>query len=243
MLHALKILLLQARYAEDAARFDERQSFADRCSLPLENIVPFDLLNGTPTLAQVRQYDALMIGGSGEFYVSKRNLPGFEAVVDLLGEVTAVSHPTFASCFGFQLLTHALGGEIIYDPDSMEIGTYPVTLTEAGKQDELFCYLPATFNAQLGRKDRAIRLPENSVHLAGSDLAPYQALRVPNKPIWGAQFHPELTRAENLARFNRYLDDYAGVLDKTEMQEAVARFKESPETEALIGRFLRVVFG
>jgi GMP synthase (glutamine-hydrolysing) len=243
MQQSLQILLWQARHENDLAKHDERQSFADRCGLPLENVTPFDLLKATPTLAQVQQYDVLMIGGSGDFYVSKRNLPGFEAVVALLGEVTAVSHPTFASCFGFQLLTHALGGEIIYDPDNMEVGTYPVTLTEAGKRDELFGYLPETFAAQLGRKDRAVNLPETAVHLASSERAPYQAIRVADKPIWGAQFHPELTKEENLARFNRYLADYAGVLDETEMEETVARFQESPETEALIGRFLRVVFG
>ncbi len=179
MQNLLKILLLQARKEDDPAQFDERKAFADRCGLPLEQVVVFDLLRGTPTLAQVRQYDALMIGGSGEFYVSKRNLPDFEQVVDLLEEITAISHPTFASCFGFQLLTHALGGEIIYDPDSMEIGTYPVSLTEAGKQDELFGFFPDTFNAQLGRKDRAVSLPKTAVHLAGSARAPYQALRVP----------------------------------------------------------------
>jgi GMP synthase (glutamine-hydrolysing) len=242
MRNSLKILLLQARNPNDLARLDERQSFAERCGLPLENVVPFDLLTGTPTLTQVRQYDALMIGGSGDYYVSKRNLPGFEAVVALLGEVTAVSHPTFASCFGFQLLAFALGGEIIHDPDNIEVGTYPVTLTDAGKKDDLFSCFPETFAAQLGRKDRAISLPETVVHLAGSERAPFQALRVPGKPIWGTQFHPELTKAENLARFNRYLNAYAGVLDEIEMQEALARFKESSETEALIGRFLHIVF-
>ena len=243
MQQTLKILLLQARYENDPVGADERKSFGERCGLPLENIVPFDLLNGVPLMTQVRQYDALMLGGSGDFYVSKRNLPGFEKVVELLREVTAVSHPTFASCFGFQLLTHALGGEIIHDPDNIEIGTYPVTLTEAGKQDELFSYFPETFNAQLGRKDRAVYLPQTVTHLAGSERAPYQALRVPGKPIWGTQFHPELTRAENLARFNRYLDDYAGVLDEAEMKKTVSRFQESPETEKLIGRFLQIVFG
>lgn len=242
MQNSLKILLLQARHENDPAGPDERRSFADRCGLPLENVVPFDLLKGTPSLTHVREYDALMIGGSGDFYVSKRNLPGFKVVVELLGEVTAVSHPTFASCFGFQLLAHALSGEIIHDPDNIEIGTYPVTLTAAGREDELFSYFPETFNAQLGRKDRAIRLPGDVIHLAGSERAPFQALRVPEKPIWGTQFHPELTGAENLARFNRYLADYAGVLDEAEMKEAVARFQESPETEDLIGRFLQIVF-
>ncbi|PID87164.1 MAG: aminotransferase [Chloroflexi bacterium] len=243
MLQSLKILLLQARRQDDPAQFNERKSFADRCGLALENIVPFDLLTHTPTLAQVQQYDALMVGGSGEFYVSKRNLPGFEKLVDLLGEVTAVSHPTFASCFGFQLLAYALGGEIIYDPGSMEVGTYPVTLTEAGRGDELFGTLPETFNAQLGRKDRVMHLPESALHLAGSERAPFQALRIDQKPIWATQFHPELTKSENLARFHRYVDGYVGVMTETEMKETLSGFQESPETATLMGHFLQVVFG
>jgi len=243
MERSLKILLLQARLDDDPAKGDEHQSFAKRSGLPLENIEPFNLLEGTPTLAYVQRFDALLIGGSGDFYVSKQNLPGFNALVALLGEVTAVSHPTFASCFGFQLLAHALGGEIIYDPDSMEVGTYPVMLTEAGKQDELFGYLPEMFNAQLGRKDRAVRLPETAVHLAASQQAPFQALRVAEKPIWGTQFHPELTKHENLARFHRYAEGYSGIMDEAEMRKTLDRFQESPETENLIGNFLQIVFG
>jgi GMP synthase (glutamine-hydrolysing) len=239
----LKILLLQARHADDLARVEERQSFADHAGLALEQIEPFDLLSGPPALAQIRHFDALMIGGSGSFSVSQNNLPGQEALLDVLAEVVAVGQPTFASCFGFHLLVEALGGEVVYDPTRMEVGTYELALAEDGRADELFRALPPRFLAQLGHKDRASRLPEGVVNLAASDLSPYQAFRVPDRPIWATQFHPELSGPENLLRFHRYTDEYAAIYGPAELQAVLDRFADSPETDALIRRFLDVVFG
>ncbi|MFQ5399271.1 MAG: type 1 glutamine amidotransferase [Anaerolineae bacterium] len=238
----IKFLLLQARHADDTARLEERQSFAELTGVSFENVIPHDLLSSAPTLAQVRRYDALMVGGSGEYYVSKANLPRFPAVLELLAEVAAVGHPLFASCFGFQLLVKALGGEIVYDPDGIEVGTFELALTDDGRADELFSTLPDRFRAQLGRKDRASRLPPGVLHLASSRFAPYQALRVPGQPIWATQFHPELTKEENLKRFRRYLDGYASTMSPEELQETLDRFDHSPEANELLRRFVKIVF-
>lgn len=236
------ILLLQARHQDDLARQEERQSFADRADLSIEQIIPHDLLESPPSLAQIRQYDALMIGGSGAFSVSQDNLPNQPAILEVLAEVVEIGHPTFASCFGFHLLVSALGGEIIYDPEHMEVGTYELTLSELGAEDMLFNYLPPTFQAQLGHKDRATRLPGGVINLAASANAPYQALRFPGKPIWATQFHPELTGAENLLRFHRYTAEYAAIYGPAELKSVLDRFTESPETDELIARFLNTVF-
>ena len=240
---SLKILLLQARNHGDQARVEERQSFAARAGLDVEQIIPYDLLAGTPSLGEVLRYDALMVGGSGDYYVSKQNLPGFLEVLELLREVVAYDHPTFASCFGFQLMVQALGGKIIFDPPNIEVGTYELTLTAAGQKDELLGTLPSRFSAQLGRKDRAARLPADTIHLASSERCPFQAFRIPDKPIWATQFHPELTGAENLARFHRYQKGYGSVMSTTERQQTLKRFRDSPETELLIPRLLELVFG
>ena len=240
---SLKILLLQARNHGDLAKVEERHSFAARAGLDVEQIVPYDLLSGTPSLSEVVNYDALMVGGSGDYYVSKQNLPGFCKVLELLGEVVAHGHPTFASCFGFQLMVQALGGEIIHDAPNTEVGTYELNLTEAGQQDELLGALPPQFLAQLGRKDRAARLPGGSIHLASSERCPFQALRIPGQPIWATQFHPELTGTENLARFHRYQKGYGSVMSEEDQKMTLQRFRDSPETEALIPRFLELVFG
>ncbi len=239
----IKILLLQARKQDDAAKDEERASFAEAVNVLLENIVPFDLLAAAPTLSKIQQFDALMIGGSGDYYVSKKDFPHLPQLLDVLQEVVAAGQPTFASCFGFQLIVQALGGNIIYDPDHMEVGTFPVTLTKAGQADELFSHMPKEFCAQIGRKDRADYLPKGFLHLASSANAPFQALRVPDKPIWATQFHPELTKEENLKRFQRYIGGYASQMSPDELQKTLDRFDDSLEANGLLRRFMTLVFG
>jgi GMP synthase (glutamine-hydrolysing) len=241
--NSLRILLLQARNQHDTAKHDEWRSFALRGGLDEKQIIPYDLLEGPPSLYKIKSCDALMVGGSGEYYVSKGNLPQFDKLLDVLKESVELGHPAFASCFGFQLLVKALGGKIIYDPVATEVGTYQLTLTEDGQNDELLGSLPDRFNAQLGRKDRAERLPDGVLHLVSSDLCPYQAFRIPGKPIWTTQFHPELNMWENKKRFIQYLKGYSEHLSDEERDEKLSHFHESPETEQLIPRFLNLVFG
>ena len=85
---APKLLLLQARYPDDPAKNEEMESFVNKLQLPGERISSYDLLEGPPPLAELLSYDAIMMGGSGEFYVSKRNLPGFDELLHVLKEVT-----------------------------------------------------------------------------------------------------------------------------------------------------------
>jgi len=236
-----KILLLQARRLGDPVALEERDSFAAKAGLPAEQFVLHDLLQGPPKLGHVRRHDALMVGGSGDFYVSKRNLPGFEDLLGMLVDVVDAGHPMFASCFGFQCLVAALGGEIVHDSENTEVGTYRLALTEAGREDPLLSALPVEFMAQLGRKDRAARLPEGVPNLAASRRSPYQAFRIPGSPIWATQFHPELDGRENLKRFRQYLDGYSERMDPEKRRRALDRFEASPETPVLIPRFLDLI--
>ncbi len=239
----LRILLLQAREPDDPIREEERRSFAEKAGLDEESVVPYDLLDGPPSLSEIRQYDALMVGGSGDYYVSKGDLPNFAGVLDVLAEIVNMGHPTFASCFGFQLLVEALGGRVIHDPAAMEVGTYELSLTDHGRRDDLLGTLPGSFRAQLGRKDRAEHLPPGVHHLASSARCPYQAFRVPDKPVWATQFHPEMNEDENRRRFLRYLKGYAGHMNAKDREETLRRFRAGPETTKLIRGFLDLVFG
>ncbi len=236
-----KLLLLQARRPDDPAKQEERASFAARLGLPLDAIVSHDLLLGPPSLETVKQYKAVFIGGAGEFDVSKRNLPHFEATQQRLREMVDLGHPLFASCFGFQMLVQALGGNIIPDPENAEVGAFRLYLTPEAREDELFGILPQTFMAQLGHKERAQRMPPGVISLAYSDRVAHEALRVPGKPIWATQFHPELTVEDNLLRFKRYLDIYAKLFTPEEIEATLARFQPSPETEKLLPRFLELI--
>ena len=239
----LKFLLLQARDPDDAAKIEERHSFAEKMGLHVEQLIPYDILSQAPTWQDVQSYDALLIGGSGDYYVSKRNLPHMTASMDFLQTVSSRGKPMFASCFGFQPLVQALGGEVIYDPDNMEVGTYTLTLSQAGETDELLGALPSQFKAQLGHKDRASTLPAEAIHLAGSARCPFQALRIKGQPIWATQFHPELSGAENRARFDQYRAGYGSVMNEVEQQKTLDGFQDSPEATGLLRQFVELVFG
>lgn len=237
----MKLLLLQARNHDDPMGAHEVQCFVDRCDVPPGTIVPHDLLGGPPTMQQVREYDALLIGGSGDYYVSKQNLPHWQPFCDFLLELIASGHPTFASCFGYQSMVHALGGRIVNDPSMTEIGTFELELTGAGRDDPLLGELPPKFPAQMGHKDRATAHPGGIDNLASSARAPLQALRIPGKPIWATQFHPELDRKTNLERFDRYLEGYAKLMSAEEQATARAQFRESPGASALLRKFLTLI--
>jgi GMP synthase (glutamine-hydrolysing) len=239
----LRILLLQARRADDPAREDERRSFAAKALLPVEHFVAHDLLTGPPSMQKVHTCDALMVGGSGDFYVSKQNLPQFPALMEFFNEVVTIGLPILASCFGFHLLAKALGGEVVHDLESMEVGTFELTLSDAGTNDELFSCLPRQFRAQLGHKDRAAELSDKCVTLASSQRVPCQAFRVHGYPVWATQFHPELDVEENRQRFRQYIEGYATFMSVEQREATLRQFRDSPETHGLIRRFLEINFG
>jgi GMP synthase (glutamine-hydrolysing) len=120
------------------------------------------------------------------------------------------------------------------------VGTFDLELTDEGQADPLLGTLPARFEAQLGHNDRAASLPDGVVHLASSRLCAYQALRIPGKPIWATQFHPELDRETNLDRYRRYRANYGVRVAENATAEDV--FRESPESSGLLKDFLDLVF-
>jgi GMP synthase (glutamine-hydrolysing) len=235
----IRVLLLQARVPGDPMKEHELRCFATRLGVPISRLLAHDLLEGPPPLRTVREHDALVIGGSGDYYVSRGDLPHLERTLDLLREVVEIGHPTFGSCFGYHLLVRALGGVVIHDPALSEVGTFELVLTEAGRADPLFSTLPVRFEAQLGHKDRATSHPEGIPNLASSERSPFQALRVPGKPIWATQFHPELDHEASTDRYRTYLAAYGG--GRTDADDAFLRFRPTPDASDLLHRFVRLV--
>ena len=216
----------------------EQRCFADALQIPAESITLHDLLSGAPAQEVVDRHDAVLVGGSGDYSVLGGHdfLPAF---FDFLANVViGQSVPTFASCFGFQALVLAGGGDVVHDESRAEVGTYTLTVTEEGKQDPLFKALTPTFRAQLGHKDHAARLPAGMTNLASSESAPFQALRIDGHPIVATQFHPELTRKANTERYLRYWEAY-GTGNKDD-DPVLKRMAESPESTALLTRWVEM---
>ena len=238
----LKILLLQIRHDIETCQ-EEYLEFVEHSGLTEQNLFVLNPCKQTefnPNI--IDDYDALFVGGSSDATVMKpEDYPFVDSSKKLVRYTYEKSIPVFASCFGFQSLVRALGGELVYDPASTEVGTFELELTEQGKIDPLLGKLPARFDAQMGHKDRAASLADGVVHLASSRLCTFQALRIPGKPIWATQFHPELDRQTNLDRYRQYLANY-GPRSAAEQAAAEAGFRESPDSSGLLTDFLDLVF-
>jgi GMP synthase (glutamine-hydrolysing) len=236
----LGFLLLQVRAPKDPVRDEERDAFAARLGVDSSQIKQIDILNDPLDIGMLADSDAVLVGGAGEFGVLDGQ-PAIDRMVSFLVGTVERSHPIFASCFGFQALVLGLGGEVVCDEDRAEVGTFVLTAAEAAGSDPVFCALPNQFNAQLGHKDRATRLPQGATLLASSSLCPIQAMHIEGTPVYATQFHPELTWTENRRRFERYMDQYGRLFGEEEAQRRLRGHQPSPEANLLLSRFVDAV--
>lgn len=239
-----RILLLQARDADDPMLAHELDCFVERTGVDRNRFHPLNMAALAPEdWPEIAGFDGAMVGGSGDYSVVKGGFDWHRPMLDYTLDIIHHGLPLFASCFGFQAIIQALGGEVVTDDSMAEVGTHEVYLTDGGKEDDFFGALPERFDAQFGHNDSASRVPDELVLLAGTERCPHQAIRMPDKPVWATQFHPELDEEGNKTRYIRYLVNYAHrPLSPTEASARAAEIhRPSPHANALLGRFLDVL--
>ncbi len=219
-------LLISLRDPTDPMAEQERACFAETARHPVAlcsavgRIVPRDVLEDRP---------AVFFGGSGAYSVLDEH-DWIKGMLDLLVHTAEAGIPAYASCFGFQGLALAMGGDVNRDDSRQELGAYEISLTPQAYDDPLFRRLPQSFFAQLGHHDHVDRLPAGVTLLATGDRSYHQAFKVDAAPFWASQFHPELNKATTYARFLHYLDHYAD--DPEEAARIDAEMRAMPETKA-----------
>lgn len=234
-------LLLQSRDATDPMRAHEIACFSAGLGVAAGRIQVVDMLARTPTAEELRAARAVVMGGSGD-YSSLDPHPWIGRMVEFVRETLIPSGiPTFASCFGLQITTLALGGEMMRDPPNREIGSIDLDVTAAATDDPLFAPLPASFVAQAGHTDRAVRLPPGATLLATSPRCEVNAFRVEGRPYWCCQFHPELDADSLAKRYMAYMELYPppDLPAGTPLSEApfLKRLRPSPHATRLLQRF------
>jgi len=235
----LHYLLIQIRTADDPMRTQEVRCFCRALGCRSDQLATFDLLAGTPNQADLQMADAVFIGGSGDYSAAGESA-WLERTLLGLKKLHTLGKPTFASCWGFQALARALGGRCIHDPAHAELGTIPLQLTPAGRDDPLFGELPAHFLAHAGHEDHVVSLPPAAVLLASSPRVAQQAFKFADAPIYGTQFHPELDRQaflERITTYPRYVQQIAGLT----VEQFTDRCQETPAANQLLRRFVENV--
>jgi len=235
-------LLLQSRDLDDPMREHEIACFRRHLGVPEAELVTINVVERLPTREELNRAAGLLMGGSGD-YSCLDDLPWIGRFIDFArAAVLGEGRPTFAACFGFQILVRAMGGEMIRDPAKMEIGTIALDLAPAALQDPLFSRLPRTFMAQVGHQDRATAYAPGVANLATSALCPLHAFRVGNLPVWATQFHPELDAGDVRVRYFRYLAKYKPETTEDGDHEAfLGGLRPSPEASSLLHHFAQWV--
>lgn len=147
------------------------------------------VLDGEP-LPPAADYAGVLVTGSGAMVTERADWS--ERSADWLRDAAEAGQPLFGICYGHQLIAHALGGQVDYNPRGREMGTVPVSLHAGAADDPLFAGLPARFDAHTTHLQTVTAPPPGAQVLATSERDDCQAFRW-GEAAWGVQFHPEFS--------------------------------------------------
>lgn len=231
-----RILLVQIR-DQDVILAEEVESVAKRAGIDSSRIDRLNVVREPISLSAIADVKAVIIGGAGAYSVAE-TYPWTDDLITLCHECANRKIPTFGSCWGHQFIARAFGGTVIHDPDRSEIGTFAVTLTDEGRKDELFGSYPDQFDVQMGHHDRVSVLPPGAVELASTDIAPFQAFKLADLPIYGTQFHSELDRDAYFGRLHAYRSYYPEIASDEAIETLQRTLRPTPIADTIIRSFL-----
>jgi len=100
--------------------------------------------------------------------------------------------PILGICYGMQISCQTLGGEILA-AESREFGRAPCRVAS---KNPLFTSIPETFTAWMSHGDQVGELAEGFESIAATETCPNAAVRHVSRPVYGLQFHPEVTHTD-----------------------------------------------
>jgi len=100
--------------------------------------------------------------------------------------------PILGICLGHQIIAKAYGGKI----GKAESEEYASCKVKILKENEIFKGLPNEITVWASHKDEVIEAPNNFEVLASSDICLVESMKHKEKPIYGVQFHPEVSHTE-----------------------------------------------
>jgi len=235
----MRILLVQIR--KDKMKEHEYDCFLNGFGLLKHELVSYDMFKENKIDLQILEdFDACIMGGSGEFAVYKKHeLPFFDDLVNLVRYCYEKDVPLIGVCFGIQLAAVAFNGKVENDLAQKEAGSYETFQTEQAKNDPIFENIPACFQSVIGHIDSVTELPNNAINLAYSKKCAVQAFTFPNKRFYVFQFHPELTKQGLIDRLKFYYRK--GYATEDEIDDIINNAEETNEVKVILQNFKKMI--
>ncbi|HAT6802852.1 TPA: glutamine amidotransferase [Citrobacter freundii] len=146
-----------------------------------------------PVPANADGFDMLVVfGGPQSPRTTLAECPYFDSKAEqhLINQAISAGRIVVGICLGSQLIGEALGARVCQSPEK-EIGHYPITLTEAGKQHPLLAHFGSPLTVGHWHNDMP-GLTDQATVLAASVGCPRQIVQYGNF-VYGFQCHMEFT--------------------------------------------------
>src|SRR5205807_2215088 len=148
-------------------------------------IHPFDL--PLDALRRMAPAGVILSGGPASVYAEGAPLPAR----DVLELLMTGAPPVLGICYGMNVLGQAVGGEV-RRANRKEFGPADLRIT---RFDPLLALGGRSTRVWMSHGDQMASLPGAFETLAASDNSPHAAFRHRERPIYGLQFHPEVTHS------------------------------------------------
>jgi GMP synthase (glutamine-hydrolysing) len=149
-------------------------------------IVPY---NTPPEVLRGRNPVGIILSG-GPKSVSETGAPKCDSAVFGMGT------PVLGICYGMQLMTDVLGGEVRRS-GQREFGHALVSVKGNGTPPRLFSHVPAELRVWASHGDDVAAVPPGFAVAATSATAPIAAMEAPDRSLYALLFHPEVAHTDH----------------------------------------------
>src|ERR1700704_4375520 len=174
-----------------------------------------ELLPSTTPVEQIRERapKALVLSG-GPASVYEEGAPAFPT------QLLDLEIPMLGICYGMQAMVLALGGRV-ESAESGEFGRTELVLREGGGR--LLGGLPEEQSCWMSHRDAVFEAPEGFTPRAPSPNSPVAAYELPDRGLYGIQFHPEVVHTPyGTEILTRFLRDIAACVEQWSPQSVIA---------------------
>lgn len=180
-------------------------------------IVRYDL--SAERIAEIAPKGIILSGGPSSVYAD--GAPRCDPKLFELGI------PVLGICYGMQLACEALGGQV----EDHSVREYGRAHCEVIDGSDLFVGVEAETEVWMSHGDQVTQIAEDFSPLAKTSTCPFAAIRHNRLPVYGLQFHPEVTHtAEGKQILGNFLREVCGTTGQWRLgdfaEEAIARVRE-----------------